>query len=50
MWFLTDPVIALFISLSLGYLIGGLKVGPVQLGGSAERFLSRSPWDSLECG
>lgn len=33
MSFLTDPVIALFISLSRGYLIGGLKVGPVQLGG-----------------
>ncbi|WP_027997985.1 aspartate-alanine antiporter [Sinorhizobium arboris] len=33
MSFLTDPVIALFISLALGYLIGRLKVGPVQLGG-----------------
>ncbi|PLU51494.1 aspartate-alanine antiporter [Sinorhizobium medicae] len=33
MSFLTDPVIALFISLALGYLIGRLKVGPIQLGG-----------------
>ncbi|MEK1891551.1 MAG: aspartate-alanine antiporter [Phyllobacterium sp.] len=30
---LIDPVIALFICLGLGYLLGKLKVGPVQLGG-----------------
>jgi AspT/YidE/YbjL antiporter-like protein len=30
---LTDPVIALFVSLGLGYLIGRLRLGPVQLGG-----------------
>ncbi|PWK59078.1 hypothetical protein [Aminobacter sp. AP02] len=30
---LTDPVIALFVSVGLGYLIGQLRIGPVQLGG-----------------
>jgi len=30
---ITDPVFALFVSLGLGYLIGQLRVGPVQLGG-----------------
>lgn len=29
----SDPVIALFTSLALGYFIGQLRVGPVQLGG-----------------
>jgi len=30
---LVDPVIALFASLGLGYLIGKLRIGPIQLGG-----------------
>lgn len=33
MSFLTDPVVALFVSLALGYLVGRLRVGPIQLGG-----------------
>ena len=33
MEFLRDPVVALFVSLSLGYLIGQIRVGPIQLGG-----------------
>lgn len=33
MEFLKDPVVALFLSLALGHLIGKLRVGPVQLGG-----------------
>jgi putative transport protein len=33
MWFLADPVIAIFLSLALGYLLGQLRVGTVQLGG-----------------
>jgi aspartate-alanine antiporter len=33
MSFVRDPVVALFISLALGYFIGQLRVGPVQLGG-----------------
>ncbi|WGD53316.1 aspartate-alanine antiporter [Bradyrhizobium sp. CB1650] len=33
MSFLTDPVVALFMCLGLGYFIGQLRVGPVQLGG-----------------
>jgi len=31
--FLTQPVIALFVSIALGYLLGMIRVGPVQLGG-----------------
>ncbi len=31
---LTDPIVALFISLAFGFLIGKLRVGPVQLGGT----------------
>lgn len=31
--FVTQPVVALFISLALGYLIGKIRVGPVQVGG-----------------
>ncbi|CAN7324324.1 aspartate-alanine antiporter [Rhizobium sp. LjRoot98] len=34
MSFLTDPIIALFLSLALGFLIGKLRVGPIQLGGT----------------
>jgi len=30
---LTDPVVALFVSLAVGHLIGRLRVGPVALGG-----------------
>lgn len=30
---ITNPVIALFVSLALGYFIGRLRVGPIQLGG-----------------
>lgn len=33
MHLLTDPVIALFISLGLGHFIGKLRVGPIALGG-----------------
>lgn len=33
MEYLKDPVIALFLSLAIGHLIGKLRVGPVQLGG-----------------
>ena len=33
MYFLTDPVVALFASLAIGYLIGRLRIGPVRLGG-----------------
>ncbi|PZR00514.1 MAG: aspartate-alanine antiporter [Cereibacter sphaeroides] len=33
MAFLTDPVVALFVSLALGHLLGRLRVGPVTLGG-----------------
>ncbi len=33
MYFLKDPVIALFVSLAIGYLIGKLRIGPVRLGG-----------------
>ncbi|MDM9623055.1 aspartate-alanine antiporter [Rhizobium sp. S96] len=33
MTFLTDPVIAVFLSLSLGYFIGLAKIGPIRLGG-----------------
>lgn len=33
MSFVTQPVVALFISLALGYLIGKIKVGPVRIGG-----------------
>lgn len=33
MSFVTQPVVALFISLALGYLIGKIRVGPVQVGG-----------------
>lgn len=33
MSFLTDPVVALFTSLALGYFVGQLRIGPVQLGG-----------------
>ncbi|WP_407168147.1 aspartate-alanine antiporter [Bradyrhizobium sp. ORS 111] len=33
MSFLTDPVVAVLLSLALGYFIGQLRVGPVQLGG-----------------
>lgn len=31
---LTQPVVALFVSISLGYLIGLLRIGPVQIGGT----------------
>lgn len=31
--FLADPVVALFVSLALGYGIGLLRVGPIQVGG-----------------
>ncbi|MDT1061070.1 aspartate-alanine antiporter [Paracoccus sp. CPCC 101403] len=30
---LTDPVVALFVSLAVGHLIGRLRIGPVALGG-----------------
>ncbi|MFV0678747.1 aspartate-alanine antiporter [Ottowia sp.] len=30
---LTNPVIALFLSVSLGYLIGRIKLGPIEIGG-----------------
>jgi putative transport protein len=33
MYFLKDPVVALFVSLAIGYLIGKLRIGPVRLGG-----------------
>ena len=33
MSFLTQPIVALFISVALGHLIGLLRIGPVQLGG-----------------
>lgn len=33
MSFLTDPVVALFLSLALGHLLGRIRVGPVVLGG-----------------
>ncbi len=33
MYFLTDPVAALFVSLAMGYLLGRLRIGPVRLGG-----------------
>ncbi|MBB3316666.1 aspartate-alanine antiporter [Rhizobium sp. BK181] len=33
MSFLANPVIALFLSMALGYFIGRLRVGPIQLGG-----------------
>ncbi|MDH7788698.1 putative transport protein [Ochrobactrum sp. 19YEA23] len=33
MYFLKDPVIALFVSLAIGYLIGKLRIGLVRLGG-----------------
>ena len=29
----TQPAIALFLALALGHLIGGIRVGPIQLGG-----------------
>lgn len=32
MSYLTDPVVALFVSLALGHLLGRLRVGPVALG------------------
>lgn len=28
-----DPVVALFLSLSLGYLVGLIRIGPIQIGG-----------------
>ena len=31
--FLTDPVVALFVSLAVGYGIGMLRIGPIQIGG-----------------
>lgn len=31
--FLTQPVVALFICISLGYFLGLLRIGPIQLGG-----------------
>lgn len=31
--FIAQPVVALFLSLTLGYLIGKIRVGPVQIGG-----------------
>lgn len=31
---LKDPVVALFLALALGYLLGKLRVGPIQLGGT----------------
>ena len=30
---LTDPVVALFLSLTLGYLIGRVRLGPIEIGG-----------------
>ena len=30
---LTDPVVALFLSLTLGYLIGRIRLGPIEIGG-----------------
>lgn len=31
--FLTQPVVALFVCISLGYCLGLLKIGPIQIGG-----------------
>ena len=33
MWLLTDPVVALFLSLALGYLVGKIRLGPIEVGG-----------------
>lgn len=33
MSFLTQPVVALFASIAIGYLIGRLRIGPVRIGG-----------------
>lgn len=33
MSFVTQPVVALFLSLAIGYLIGKIRVGPVRIGG-----------------
>lgn len=33
MSFVEQPVVALFLSLTLGYLIGKIRIGPVQIGG-----------------
>ncbi len=30
---LADPVVALFLSVSLGYLIGKIRIGPIEIGG-----------------
>ncbi len=30
---LTDPVVALFLSVALGYLVGKLHIGPISIGG-----------------
>jgi len=31
--FITQPVVALFLSLAIGYLIGKIRIGPVKIGG-----------------
>ena len=48
MSFITDPIIALFLSLALGFLIGKLRVGPIQLGVPAAHCLL--PWQSANSG
>ena len=41
MSFLASPVIVLFLSMAVGYFIGRLRVGPIELGGISQQ---------VECG